>query len=311
MQTDADLPTLIRRQDHLNVLRYIRVHQLREPQLVVQHGQALLLNSNGDETALLAAWEQLCLGALDCHQPELAQVCLDKLLALNIPKESLRFQRLVGRCAEAHGDWSTAQSLYTAANKKSTTNLQGLKRLYCIYKGQVGQEAQAMQALNQYLQQAAGDAAAWYEMAQFRQAVLGDYRGACFALEEVVLACPSEAKIHLALAESYATAAADDANDHHNKNALTTLLVARKHVAQALELDPTNRRAMLVLVAIANDYLLAAAEADKKKNNDDYEIQVAQELVRYGAERAIEAYKGCNHIFPAVQNLMKEYTNDL
>ena len=153
-----------------------------------------------------------------------------------------------------------------------------------------------MEALNKYLQQAYGDTSAWYEMAQLRLC-LGDYSGASFALEEVILGCPSEAKIHLELAECYATI-----------GGVEKLTLARKHMAQALELEPTNRRAQLGLVSVANSYLEEALSS--KKNADEYEIQVAKELVRYGAEQALKSYKGTG-MFAAVQSLMKEYTDAL
>ena len=42
MDPNEDLPSLIQNKDNLGVLRYIRAHALREPKLVVSHGQALL-----------------------------------------------------------------------------------------------------------------------------------------------------------------------------------------------------------------------------------------------------------------------------
>ncbi len=68
MGPDEDLPTLIQRNDHLNILRHIRVHQLRESDPTVKHGPALLgkhlSRKISDELLGLAVIEQLCLAAL-------------------------------------------------------------------------------------------------------------------------------------------------------------------------------------------------------------------------------------------------------
>jgi tetratricopeptide (TPR) repeat protein len=301
MQTDADLPTLIKQSDHLNALRYIRIHQLREPELVVRHGKALLGTdlSRGlsDEVARLAVLEQVCLGALDAHDPGTAEVCLDKLKAAGIAKESTRFRRLLARCLEGAEDYAGAEIIYDDLLKESPANLQALKRKYCMLKAQVGKEVESMEALNVYLKQVYADSGAWYEMARLRKE-LGDFKGAAFALEEVILGVPSDAKMHVELAECYATI-----------GGMENLLSARKHMAQALELDATDRRAQFGLVSVANAYLEEAASAGKK-SVDEYEIQVAKELVRYGSEQVLSSYEGSD-MFQAVKTLMTEYTADL
>jgi hypothetical protein len=80
-------------------------------------------------------------------------------------------------------------------------------------------------------------------------------------------------------------------------------------MAQALELDPTLRRAQFGLVSAANDYL-TEADAAGKKNLDEFEIDVSKQLVKYGAEQVLASYKGKN-IFPVVKTLMEEYTDGL
>ena len=105
MGPDEDLPTLIQNKDHLNVLRYVRAHQLRKPELVVEHALALLgadlSKGLSDPSARLGVLEQLCLAALDLHNHELAEQCLSKLKDSVSGKESNRFRRLLGRCLEA------------------------------------------------------------------------------------------------------------------------------------------------------------------------------------------------------------------
>ena len=81
-----DLPKLIKAKDHLNVLRYIRVFELRQPQLVVEHGQAWLgkdFAKSGGVNMIIrnTCLEQIALAALDIKQEKLAEQCLDQLKA--------------------------------------------------------------------------------------------------------------------------------------------------------------------------------------------------------------------------------------
>jgi predicted Zn-dependent protease len=300
MGPDEDLPTLIQRNDHLNILRHIRVHQLRESELTVQHGTALLgkdlSRKISDELSRLAVIEQLCLASLDVGEVELAEKCLKELRVAGVTKGSTRFRRLLARCLEADGDIAEATNVYDDLLKENPANLMALKRKYCILRAQVGKEAETMEALNDYLQQNYSDIAAWYEMANYRKE-LGDYKGAAFALEEVLLGNPSESTIHVELAECYATI-----------GGLDHFLLARKHMAQALELDSSNRRAQFGLVSAANSYLQEAVTG-AKKSFDEHEVAVAKELVKYGCEQVLDSYKGST-MFAAVKTLMTEYSTE-
>ena len=300
MGPDEDLPTLIKQKDHLNVLRYVRAHQLRNPELVVEHAKALLGEglSKGlsDPSAHLAVLEQLCLAALDLHNHKLAETCLTKLKDSVSGKESKRFRRLLARCLEASGDLSGAENIYNDMLQNNPANLVALQRKYALLKGQPHKEVEAMEALNKYLEQNMADSAGWYEMAQLRME-LADFKGAAYALEEVVLACPLESSIHCELAEVYSTI-----------GGLENLNLARKHMAQSLELDPSNRRAQFGLVVVANAYLLEAANAPKKMH-DEHEVAVAKELIKYGAGQLLKSYSGSS-MFGAVKALMDEYQDD-
>lgn len=300
---DEDLPTLIQQQDHINVLRYLRVHQLREPELVLKHGKALLgadMSSKscpgGDESARLGVLEQVCLAALDVHDHDLADKCLSQLKNVSSTKPGDRFRRLLGRCLEASGDLKAAETIYDDMLQSNPANLVALQRKYALLKGQVNKETEAMEALNKYLEQNLSDSAAWYEMAQFRLN-MADYKGAAFALEEVILVCPLESSLHCELGEVYCTIGGVD-----------NLLLARRHMAQALELDASNRRAQFGLVVAANAYLLEMESASKKVL-DEHEVAVAKELIKYGSRQLEDTYRGST-MFSAVKSLMKEYSND-
>lgn len=304
METDLDLPALIQGKDHLNVLRYIRIHQLREPELVLKHGKALLGDDLGrrsapNELARLAAVEQICLAALDCSDSDTAELCLRRLSEAGVEKSSTRFRLLLSRCLESSCDFTGAEIILDDLLKENPSNSLALKRKYCLIKSAPGKQVESAVALNAYLQQNYGDAAAWYELAKLKQE-LGDWKGAIFCLEEVLLGTPSSAKIHCELAECYATAAGTNLNN---------ILTARKHMAQALELDPSSLRAKFGLVTISNAYL-QQSNGKKKDAEQEFEVEVAQELVKYGVEQVLLSYKGAD-MLGSVKALMEEYRDGL
>lgn len=293
METDLDLPGLIAKKDHLNILRFIRAHELREPELVVESGKKLLGDNLDrkpiDELARRAVLEQVCYSALDLSDSKTADGCLSMLRESGVEKESVRFRMCLARCLESDKDYEGATKIYDALLTDNPSNSLALKRKYCILKAQ---NLPCEEALNEYLELNYQDTGAWYEMAKIKQR-LGDWKGSAFCLEEVLLQNSGSSKMHVELAESYATIGGDH------------LILARKHMAQALELDPSNVRAMFGLVYAANAYL-------SLKNADKFESQVAQELIKYGANKVNAVYKSLDpKLRAAVQGLMKEYTDDL
>jgi tetratricopeptide (TPR) repeat protein len=111
MDSDTDLSTLVGKNDHWNVLKYIRIHKLRESELVLYHGSKILFTSSaaevesGSNAAALqfshqyqttigyyTILEQVCLAALDCHKFIIAECCLSELekeLHLNHSQEQI------------------------------------------------------------------------------------------------------------------------------------------------------------------------------------------------------------------------------
>ena len=298
MGPDEDLPTLIQRNDHLNVLRYARAHQLRDPDLVLKHGKALLGENVdkkiGDELARLAALEQMCLSALDAQDHPFAQKCLGKLKEA-VGKEPVRFRALLGRCLESTRDDDAAKQIYMDLLEDNPSNLVALKRMYCL----ATTDKEKMDKLNNYLEQNRADPAGWYEMAQLRLS-MADYRGAAYALEEVVMGSPLDSDVHCLLGEVYATI-----------GGVENLQLARKHMAQSLELNSSSRRALFGLVAVANDFLEAVASKSKKSQSvDDHDVEVAKELVKYGADKILKSYKGTK-MYGMVQKVVEGYTEGL
>jgi tetratricopeptide (TPR) repeat protein len=203
----------------------------------------------------------------------------------------------LARCLEASGGIEEAETIYDALLKDNPANLVALQRKYCIAKAQRKEPEEVIKALNEYLGQQLGDASGWYEMAQLRMS-MADFKGAAYALEQVVLGSPLDAEIHRELAEVYATV-----------GGLENTSLARKHMAQSLELDSTSVRAQFGLVSVANQYLEESAEASKK-DVDEHELLVAKELVKYGAAEVLKSYKG-KHMFATVKRVMDDYTDNL
>ena len=248
---EQDLPTLISQNDHLNVLRYIRAHKIRQPTTVVTHGKLLLgitktndkvvrPNNNIGDAERLAALEQLCIASLDIGNIPLAEYCLDAMQVSSsssdtssgvITKESTRFRKLLGLCLEASGDYIGASDIYDKLLQDNPSNSHAAKRKYCILAAQSGKEDEAMKALNEYLSQHPGDVAAWNTMAEVCLSV-SDFTGAAYCYEEVILGQPLDSNIHCKLGEVYCTA-----------GGLSNTKLARKHLAQAVQLDPNNLRA--------------------------------------------------------------------
>ena len=307
MQTDDDLSTLIKKKDHLNVLRFVRLHELREPHVVVEHGQALLgkdLKKSGgcDEMSRLAALEQLCLASLDVGETKLAETCLDRLKASGISKDSVRFRRLLARCLEAAGDISGAELIYDALLKENPSNSVARQRKYCLYRAQVGKEAEAATALNEYLQHNPADTAAWLELANLRMEI-GDFKAAAYCLEEILLECPADATMQCNLAECYASLGQSGKTTEYLK-------LARQHFSQALELDPSSRRAQWGLLTTANECIVKALASSSKKDGpiDEHDQLVAEALVKFAAEKLLASYKG-TPLFAAVKRTVQEYTS--
>jgi len=316
-----DLDTLSKNNDHLGVLRYIRAHELRVPEKVIRHGQALLGDQMkhvvgvNNEAARSAALEQICLAAIDINNHVLAERCLDELKQTptvvseknkdgSLVKDSDRYRRLLGRCLEASNDYDGAMVLYEKMLKENPSNLIALQRKYCILRSQSLKNkagapmSDVLEALNEYLGQQLSDVSGWYEMSQLRLS-LADFKGAAYALEQVVLGSPLDAEIHRELGEVYATT-----------GGLEYCKYARKHMAQALELEPTNIRAQFGLVCVANQYL-EESNTTSKKNIDEHERLVAKELVKYGADGVLRSYKDSPNMFATVKRVMDDYTENL
>lgn len=288
--SDYTLPELIERKDYLNILRYIRTHKLRQPQLVLNSARSLLGQDLSKrpfritELARLAILEQTCLAALDNGEPTLADTCLQRLAAAGIAKDSVRYRLLLARCLEYTGAMGDAEHMYDACLAENPANALALARKVCIAASSNNQTSAPLTALHSYLAQHYHDAAAWHHLAQLHRE-RGNWGAAGYCLEHVVRTTPA---VRMELAECYASA--------------QEWGLARTTMAAVVEQDPQNVRAWMGLLSIANQCVLM-----KSKNGDEMEWAVAEELVRLGAEKVLALYKTNTTMFPAVQKLVAEY----
>ncbi|KAL7473982.1 hypothetical protein ACHAW6_000476 [Cyclotella cf. meneghiniana] len=320
MGPEEDLNTLLSHNDHLNILRYIRAHKLREPHLVLSHGKPLLgFHSDGsttkpsqslDDATRLAALEQLCIAALDVGNTPLAESCLHALHVAtshsSVTKESSRYRKLLGMFLEASAKFDDAAKVYDELLVDNPSNGYAAKRKYCILAAQAGKEEEAIKALNDYLSMHPGDIAAWNQMAEACLSV-SDFKGAAYCYEEVVLGCPLDSNVHMKLGEVYATAGGiENAKLARKHLAQANAKLARKHLAQAVQLDANNLRAWFGLINASENYLVEVEQASKgKKEMEEEGVEVAKELILFGGAKLMEFYQG-TVIGKLVERLLKD-----
>lgn len=302
---EIPLPTLIEASDHHAILRHIRAHKLpNSSSIVIKHGQNLLQskawNSSLTEIERLASLEQICIAALQEQKIEFAKDLLKKIQKEVVisesssdndggsPSISLRYRKLLGLTLESEENYETALEFYNKMLQENPSNSHAYKRKYCILKSQ-GKRKEARQELNSYLEANGMDVGAWVEMANSCLEV-GDYKGAAYCYEEIVLSSPLESDVHCILGELYATI-----------GGIENLKLARKHLSLSLELDPDNLRAMYGLVSAAESYLQLiekisseSKSSNKKKKNvfDEEDVEMAKDLYEYGVSKLSKSYKG-------------------
>jgi len=268
-----------------------------------------------DESERLATLEQLTIAALDTNSPShashsttIAERTLTQIQEL-VGKESVRYRQLLALFLEHQENYSGALAIYNALVNDNPSNVHALRRKYTILRarqyvveGEDGEEGgrdvsvvvarsgvEIRESLNDYLERNASDASAWVEMTKIC-AEVGDYSGAAYAGEEIVLSAPLNAEAHCALGEWYATVGGRD-----------NWKSARKHFAQSLELDPENNlRALFGLVSAAESFLedveVAGSGSGRKKKKrevvDEEDVEMAKDLLKYGTNKLSSVYKG-------------------
>lgn len=284
---EYSLEELIARKDHVNVLRYIRIHQLRMPELVISTGKLLfgedLSGKKLPQLARLAALEQICLAALDLGLSKISDRCLTELNKAGVAKTSHRFRMLVARCMEFDEDYDGAMGIYDECLKENPSNALAMKRKYCITRGQPDKLVESAELLNEFLKTNRQDVAAWKELSEIYRE-LGNFKAASYCLEQVLMATNSD-EIHVELAECLASSGSHQAG--------------RQHMAAALELNPKNARALFGLISLSKQAVGSA---------DEFDGEVAQELINFSADKILQMYdKLSSPMYDSVAKLMKEY----
>lgn len=298
---ETPLPTLIENSDHLAILRHIRAHKLQKPDVVVEHGQNLLQSkawhSSLTEIERLASLEQMFVASLEVQNIDLAKESLQLIQKeINDGKNSshsssARYRKLVALSLEFDEDYETAMQVYNKMLQENPSNSYAHKRKYCVLKSQ-GKRSEAREVLNSYLEENGMDIGAWVEMAESCLEI-GDYNGAAYCYEEILLSSPLDSNVHCMLGELYVTIGGKD-----------NLKLARKHLAQSLELNPNNLRALFGIVSAAENYLQLvqiseennkSSSKKKKLNKNDFDeddVQMAKDLHEYGVGKLSNVYKG-------------------
>jgi len=301
-----DLTGVIASSDPRAILRYLRIHKLRKPELVLKYGVEVLnsvaqakLGINGvSDAEFLAVIEQTLLAALDLSNKKLAEQCLVALKS-KYPPESARVRRLLGLCLECDGDFDGALSLYDQLLTTNPSSEFARKRKYCILRGQTGKEVAARNALNEYLERFPGDVGAWKEMGRSCLDV-GDYDGAIFCWEELVLSQPLDSTLHCELGELYATL-----------GGVKNLLRARKHLAQALDLDPEYSRALFSLFGVVSSHmeLVVIGKGESKAHFEEHDFEVAKALFKFCFRKVSNRWKGSKHsrTSKAMMKVLEDY----
>jgi len=237
----------------------------------------------------------------------------------------VRYRNLLALCLERQENYTDALAIYNNLLADNPSNVHALRRKYTILRARqyipYGEEGEIddasaaanggketaltalirvreaalttangmeiKEALNDYLERNGSDASAWVEMTKIC-AEVGDYSGAAYSGEEIVLSAPLNAEAHCALGDWYATV-----GGRENWKA------ARKHFAQSLELDPDNNlRALFGLVSVAESFLddvEAAGGGRKKKKREvvnEEDVEMAKDLLKYGTDKLSAVYKG-------------------
>lgn len=273
------------------ILQHIESHKLLRPADYLQHAQTVLRKSSASSlsaTRRLTILEQMVISALHMNQTSIAESSLTDIVKV-VGATSTRYRKLLALCLESRGEYDEALAIYQDLLNMNPSNISVVKRMYCIHKAK-GERVQARLCMNDYLERNGADAAAWLVLAQDCME-LGDFKGAAFAYEEVLLVSPVDPILHCTLGELYLTIATKE-----------TLILARKHFSLSLELassdsdnpHPRSIRALMGLIRAAEQFASWRKLNGKKKGKqgttvgEEIEDQEQEDLFQALHEYALE-----------------------
>jgi len=246
------------------LLTFMRLHKIHQPELVILHGGELLNNSArklGGE--LWTVMEQVFLAACVAGHEKWRDYCLKKLMK-QWPN-SHRVERLKGIHQESLEKYDEAKKIYMKILVDKPQDCLTHKRLITMYK-QRGKTSEAIEQMNIYLETFVTDAEVWHELAEMYIDV-GSLARAVYCFEELVLANARSIYYILTYAELlYST------NDYE---------LSRKYFCLACYLDGNCLRALWGLLAVN------MAMAEKDKSNEKM-----VQLQTFDCDRLKNMYKG-------------------
>nr|CAG4643469.1 EOG090X0CGE [Ilyocryptus agilis] len=244
-------------EDVRDLFRRWREENCRQSEDVVMLWENVLSNhigKLGDESWLVL--EQVFTAALDCHNREVADVCLKKL-EKEFP-DSLRVKRLKAMKYEALERYSDALDILDSIIKKDETNAAARKRKVTIYKTQ-GLIIEAIKELTDYLKIFMADQEAWMELSDLYISQQ-DWNKASFCVEELILHSPLN---HLYL-QRYAEI-------KYTQGGYDNLDVARSYYSQAAKLNPNNVRALYGLI-LTSLHMMANPKCPSQKKKESVKL---------------------------------------
>jgi len=225
------------------LLQFMRVNKVHQPELVVLHGGELLAKHQrklGNETWTIM--EQVFLAACVVGHDEWRDFCLKKL-EKQWPN-SVRVERLKGINQESLGDYAAAKTIYAKILTDKPEDTLTRKRMIAMYK-QKGKISEAIEAINSYLDTFSTDSEVWHELAEL-YIEAGALSRAVYCFEELTITNPRSMYYILTYAELLYSV-----GDYE---------LSRKYFCLACYLDGACLRALWGLFAVN----MALAEKDKQ-----------------------------------------------
>lgn len=218
-------------------LKHVRDLRIRDSEAVVRWGAILLANyaSSLPSEELWLVKEQVAIAAMDTPHTKLALQLVEQIRQ-QFPN-SKRADRVTGMYNESQDRSDDAAEWYDKITDDQPSNPSALKRQVAMAAGS-GDSAQAVKLLTSYLRLYSSDIAAWEELASMYLKA-SHYQQAAFCLEEALMLDAGNIRLHLLYAEV-----------HYTIGGTTSLRVARRYFASALQLsDGTSPRALLGVAA--------------------------------------------------------------
>lgn len=263
----------------IELLQFMRIHRMRQPELALVHGGALLtkFRNKMEKGELWTVMEQVFLAACDAGHNEWRDYCLQQLVK-KWPK-SIRVERLKGIYQESVEDYAEAKNIYTNIINEKPEDTITRKRLIAMEK-QHGKLDSAIEACNSYLEVFSTDADVWHELAELYIEACSLSR-AVYCFEELVLSNPRSMYHILTYAELlYST------GDYE---------LSRKYFCLAAYLDGACLRALWGLCAVN----MALAEKDKSSEK-------LVQMQNLAIERLRGVYKGIGGHGQLAISMLKE-----